>query len=120
MGIQLGSHFQGMIINIIIDNMKTILAFLALAALATARPEGRQAQVCPPATPLPCEDYCVAAQAECPVPINRQTQVCPPATPLPCEDYCVAAQAKCPVPVNRQTQVCPLATPLPCEDYCVA
>ena len=53
--IQLGSHFQGIIINIILDNMKTILAFLALAALATARPEGRQAQVCPPATPLPCE-----------------------------------------------------------------
>ena len=53
--IQLGPHFQGININIIIDNMKTVLAFLALAALATARPEGRQSQVCPKETPLPCE-----------------------------------------------------------------
>ena len=107
--IQLGPHFQGISINIIIDNMKTVLAFLALAALATARPEGRQAQVCPKETPLPCEgkylypifvfnflaladieyyilsDYCVASQAECPVPIMRQSQVCPKETPLPCE-----------------------------------
>ena len=50
--IQLGSHFQGIIINIIIDNMKTILAFLALATLASAQPSMRQA--CPSEKPLDC------------------------------------------------------------------
>ena len=51
--IQLKSLFQGIIINLIIDNMKTILAFLALAALATARPG--DAPACPPEFPIQCD-----------------------------------------------------------------
>merc|ERR1712110_395689 len=135
MGIQLGSHFQGIIINIIIDNMKTILSFLALAALATARPQ-TPAEGCPEATPFPCvgngNNYCVAAQAECPVPIMRQIPAagCPEETPLPCvgegNNFCVAAQAECPVPIMRQIPAagCPEETPLPCvgngNNFCVA
>ena len=54
--IQLKSPFQGIIINLIIDNMKTILAFLALAALAAARPQGDgDAPACPDEMPIQCD-----------------------------------------------------------------
>ena len=49
--IQLGFLFQRIII-IINSNMKTILAFSALAALAVARPDG--IPDCPPGTPIRC------------------------------------------------------------------
>merc|ERR1712038_323335 len=94
MGIQLRFLFQR-----IIDNMKTILGFLALATLASAQTSMRQA--CPPEKPLDCGDFfgvlkgiCGASEAECrkflftmgrkeaEQPTMRQG--CPPEKPLFC------------------------------------
>merc|ERR1711936_1155658 len=88
MGIQLKSLFQGIIINLIIDNMKTILAFLALAALAAARPQGDgDATACPDEMPIQCDDgLCVVAAADCSAKRDEDdVPACPDEIPIQCD-----------------------------------
>merc|ERR1712226_429072 len=98
---QLGFCFQGIII--INYNMKTIIVFSVLAALAVARPEARQS--CPPGTPVQCGDNsCVLDASECP---------CPHENPMKCWDgSCAVADADCPA----MRQSCPPGTPVQCGD----